>query len=436
MLFTHFSDTLLRLCPQPSQFVLALSGGLDSRVLLHLLSRFIQKHPHYQALAVHVHHGLSPNADRWLAQCEAWAKNDALTLHCERVSVQSGSRISLEQAAREARYQALARHVQSQEYLLTAQHADDQLETVLLALKRGSGPAGLAAMPEVKPFANGLHLRPLLDVSRAELQAYANEHQLEWVDDESNQDRRFDRNFLRLDIVPALTSRWLGLRQAVARSAALCGEQQSLLESLLADKLHQMSAPDGSIDLSAVTDERQGRALVRLWLQRQDLPVPSKAQLEQIWQAVCLARDDANPCVSLTGYEVRRYQSRLYAVRPRQDVTKWQSAMTLDTPCTLPASLGVITLSSHSDGKLRRPEPGERVWVAFDPSGVQAKPLGRAGRRKLKKLFQEYGVPSWQRRQTPLLFYGDKLAAVAGLFVVEGFEGNECELVWKCDHLH
>ncbi|WP_120513942.1 tRNA lysidine(34) synthetase TilS [Photobacterium salinisoli] len=436
MLFTHFSDTLLRLCPQPSQLVLALSGGLDSRVLLHLLGRFIQKYPHYQALAVHVHHGLSPNAEHWLAKCEAWAKQDAVTLHCERVSVQSGSRISLEQAAREARYGALARYVQSQEYLLTAQHADDQLETVLLALKRGSGPAGLAAMPEVKPFANGLHIRPLLDVSRAELQAYAHEHHLDWVDDESNQDRRFDRNFLRLDIVPALTSRWPGLRQAVARSAALCGEQQSLLESLLADKLNQIIAADGSLDLSEVTDGKQGRALVRLWLQHLSLPVPSKAQLEQIWRAVCLAREDANPCVSLNGYDIRRFQSRLYAVRPRPDVTKWRQAITPDTPCALPASLGVITLIRLSDGHLRSPEPDERVWIAFDPSGLSAHPLGRAGRRKLKKLFQEYGVPSWRRRQTPLLFYGDKLAAVAGLFVVEGFEGNECELVWKCDHLH
>ena len=436
MLLTHFSDTLLRLCPQPSQLVLALSGGLDSRVLLHLLSRFRQKHPSYQVLAVHVHHGLSPNADRWAEQCKVWAQQDAVSLYCERVSVHAGSRISLEQAARAARYEALAKYVGSQQYLLTAQHADDQLETVLLALKRGSGPAGLAAMPEVKPFANGSHIRPLLDVSRAELHAYADAHHLDWVDDESNQDRRFDRNFLRLDIVPALTSRWPGLRQAVARSATLCGEQQSLLESLLADKLNQIVAPDGSIALSAVTDGKQGRALVRLWLQRQGLPVPSKAQLEQIWLAVCLARDDANPCVSLAGYEVRRFQSRLYAVRPRQDVTKWQSDMSLDTPCALPASLGEVTLNSHSGGTLRRPEPGERVLVAFDPSALQVQPLGRAGRRKLKKLFQEYGVPSWRRRQTPLLFYGDQLAAVADVFVVKGFEGNECEFVWKCDHLH
>ncbi|GAB6264194.1 tRNA lysidine(34) synthetase TilS [Photobacterium sp. R1] len=443
MLLNQFADTLRRLCPEPAPLVLAFSGGLDSRVLLHLLSRFVRDFPEYPVTAVHVHHGLSPNADHWMAQCEAWAKQDGIPFQAESVSVQTGSRISLEQAARDARYQALAQYMAQGTYLLTAQHADDQLETILLALKRGSGPAGLAAMPVRKAFAGGIHLRPLLDTSRATLEAYARANNLCWVEDESNQDTRFDRNFLRQDILPLLTSRWPGLRQSATRSAALCGEQQALLEGLLADKLSQHRLPDGSLNLAGLQDEVQGRALIRLWLQQQGLPLPTKAQLVQVWQSVCLAREDANPCVSLNGYDLRRYQQQLCAIRPLPDISQWRADMVLNQSCLLPSSLGSLTLSAdgpetgqQSGEAMRLPKPDEHIWVGFDPGGLSAHPVDRAGRRKLKKLFQEYGVPSWRRRQTPLLFYGEQLAAVAGLFVVKGFEGDACRLVWKCDPLH
>ncbi|QUJ66891.1 tRNA lysidine(34) synthetase TilS [Photobacterium sp. GJ3] len=441
MLFHQFSLTLRRLCPTPVPLVLAFSGGLDSRVLLHLLSRFIREFPDYSVQAVYVHHGLSPNADHWQKQCAVWAAQDGIPFETVRVEVQKGSRLSLEQSARDARYQALAGYVRKGECLLTAQHADDQLETVLLALKRGSGPAGLAAMPEMKPFAGGSHVRPLLDISRATLEAYAETHQLQWVEDESNQDTRFDRNFLRQTVLPALNERWPGLRQSVARSAALCGEQEALLAALLSEKLSLLSQPDGSLNIAVIEDAVQGKALIRLWLQQQQLPLPSKAQMEQIWLSICQARVDANPCVSLAGYDIRRFRHHLYVVRPLPDLTQWHAEMALDAWCALPAGLGQLRLSRLEAGTrvgllLRLPAVDEPVRITFDPSGLSAQPVGRAGRRKLKKLFQESQVPSWRRRQMPLVFYGDQLAAVAGLFVVKGFEGNTCQLVWKCDHLH
>ncbi|GAL07624.1 tRNA(Ile)-lysidine synthetase [Photobacterium aphoticum] len=252
-------DSVLR-AYSPSRFVLAFSGGMDSRVLLHLLARYQQVHPEVTCQAVHVHHGLSANADTWAAQCEAWAQEAGMACVIEHVTLLTGSGESIEQLARDARYQALNKHVDANTVLLTAQHADDQLETFLLALKRGSGPAGLSAMPAYIAFGAGLHCRPLLGVSRAEIEQYADTHQLEWVEDESNQDERYDRNFLRHQVTPLLTARWPGIRKAVARSARLCAEQERLLEDLLAAQLAQAVQPDGSLAVTALGSERQAKA--------------------------------------------------------------------------------------------------------------------------------------------------------------------------------
>ncbi|MCW8331350.1 tRNA lysidine(34) synthetase TilS [Photobacterium sp. SDRW27] len=435
MLYSRLSASLLAHADDPQRFVLALSGGLDSRVLLHLMGQFIRQHPQHQCVAVHVHHGLSPHADSWSQHCQRWAGQEGIECYVEQVTLALGSRVSVEQQAREHRYQALGKHLNTGDILLTAQHADDQLETVLLTLKRGSGPAGLAAMPERTPFADGLHLRPLLTSTRQEIEHYGLQHQLEWVEDESNQDVRYDRNFLRHQVTPLLVERWPGIRKAVARSAALCGEQEALLQELLKDKLEQAVYVDQSLLISALGSERMGKQLIRQWLGLFDVLMPSQAQLEQIWRAVVLAKSDANPQLCWNNVQIRRYQQRLYLVRQWPDIKDWQQTCELDQTCLLPQGLGALTLRAASVGKgqLRLPRGDEVVSVRFDPEAIEAKPVGRVGKRKMKKLFQEYGVPSWNRRRTPLVFYGEQLAAVAGLFVVDAFSGQDCDLEWHND---
>lgn len=436
MLYSRLTAFLRPYCQRPRRFVLALSGGLDSRVLLDLMGLFIRCHPQHQCQVVHVHHGLSPDADIWLARCREWSARSGLAFAAEYVTVSQGARLSVEQQAREQRYQALARHVQAGDLLLTAQHADDQLETFLLALKRGSGPAGLAAMAPESSFGEGGHLRPLLSTTRAEIEAYADEQGLAWVEDESNRDTRYDRNFLRHEITPGLISRWPGLRKSVARSAALCAEQEALLEELLADRLAQAVQADGGLAIAALGSERTAKQLIRLWLRQQDVIMPSRAQLAQIWHSVVQARVDANPQLRWHTVEVRRYRQCLYLIRQWPDIRHWQQPCELDIPCVLPQALGTVLLQQTAQGLLRLPAPDEPVTVRFNPEGVEARPVGRVGRRKLKKLFQEYGVPSWNRRRTPLVFYGNQLAAVAGLFVVEEFRGQDCDLTWHNDVFH
>ena len=433
MLYSRLSACLQAHSDTPKRFVLALSGGLDSRVLLQLMGQFIRLNPQHRCIAVHVHHGLSPNADSWSEQCQHWASQEGIECLVEQVTLELGSRVSIEQQAREQRYLALGRHLEAGDILLTAQHADDQLETVLLALKRGSGPAGLAAMPECTSFAGGSHLRPLLASTRQEIEDYGRQYRLEWVEDESNQDIRYDRNFLRHQVTPQLVERWPGIRKAVARSAALCGEQEALLKELLEEKLHQAMYTDRSLVIAELGAERVGKQLIRQWLAKLGILMPSQAQLEQIWRTVVKAKPDANPQLCWSNVQIRRYQQRLYLVQQWPDISGWRQECKPDEPCLLPQDLGTLTLRRTKNGQLRQPMPGEVVSIRFDPEAIEVKPVGRVGKRKLKKLFQEYGIPSWNRRRTPLVFYGEQLASVAGVFVVEQFAGQDCDLEWHND---
>ncbi|WEX21913.1 tRNA lysidine(34) synthetase TilS [Escherichia coli] len=288
--------TLNRQLLSSRQILVAFSGGLDSTVLLHQLVQWRTENPGVTLRAIHVHHGLSANADAWVKHCENICQQWQVPLVVERVQLaQEG--LGIEAQARQARYQAFARTLLPGEVLVTAQHLDDQCETFLLALKRGSGPAGLSAMAEVSEFAGTQLIRPLLARTRGELVQWALAHGLRWIEDESNQDDSYDRNFLRLRVVPLLQQRWPHFAEATARSAALCAEQESLLDELLADDLAHCQTPQGTLQIApmlAMSDARRA-AIIRRWLAGQNAPMPSRDALVRIWQEVALAREDASP---------------------------------------------------------------------------------------------------------------------------------------------
>ena len=413
--------------------LVAFSGGLDSTVLLHQLVQWRAQHPEVALRAIHIHHGLSPHADSWVQHCESVCMQWQVPLVVERVHLEDDG-LGIEAQARRARYQAFAQTLLPGEVLMTAQHLDDQCETFLLALKRGSGPAGLSAMGECSPFAGTQLIRPLLAQTREALEAWARQHELCWIEDESNQDDTYDRNFLRLRVTPLLQQRWPHFAQAVARSAALCAEQESLLDELLASDLADCITAHGTlllVPLMMVSDVRRA-ALLRRWLAGLNAPMPSRDGLERIWQEVALAREDASPCFRLGEYEVRRYQSQLWWVKSvdgqSETVIPW---LEWKTPLALPAGLGSVQLISA--GELRMPQADEAVSIRFKAPGL-LHIVGRNGGRKLKKIWQEQGIPPWRRDTTPLLFYGETLIAAAGVFVTrEGAAEDEegVSLVWR-----
>ncbi len=437
--FEHQLTTFIAKAHYKPQIVLALSGGLDSRVMLDLLANYAKQYPQYDYLVIHVHHGLSPNADDWLAACRQWTKAAGFYFKGIRVSLKTEGE-SLENAARKARYHAILQEVKDGAFILTGQHAEDQCETFLLALKRGSGPKGLAAMPVFRPLAHAFLFRPLLTASRTDISEYAKEKNLNWLNDESNFDTRFDRNFIRQTWLPIASARWGGLTQAINRSAKLCAEQEALIDELLAPYDEKLIQADGSFCLIKYhqLSEKIQSAMLRRWLDKIGVTSVSFARLYQIQSNLIGAAEDANPILKLGNWQIRRFRKRLYAINAFLDVSGWQAELTPNMPLVLPDKLGLIGLYQkprENSLSLRQPKDNTLIRVSFDPKGLSAHPSGRQGKRKLKKLFQEYGLPSWQRQRTPLIFYGETLVAVAGLFVCEGFLGTDLYLDWASNSM-
>lgn len=424
--------------------VVAFSGGLDSTVLLALAVRFADDRG-MDLRAVHINHGLQDAAKGWPDHCMQVAKH--LGVSCEAVAVQVaiGPRVSLEAAARTARYQALSAAMNPNDILLTGHHLDDQAETLLLALKRGAGIQGLAAMPARKSFGphpQNQQWRPLLACSRQSLEIYAKQQGLSWIEDPSNSDDKFDRNFLRNRIFPTLLAHWPSFNETAARSAELCAEQLQLGLELAELDLPSLKNNSGGIEitgLQALSVARRHNVL-RHWLQQHQLH-PSRAQLQAIWQEVALARADANPEVRLGNARlgesrVCRYQGALYVPKTGGEPI----ALTeLRPDLWLEAGVGLLRLSWVEKGADLIAELDlSRLQLAFNVHGLRAQPKGRAGSRPLKKLWQEYGVPTWQRAQMPLLLIGNELAdkelvAIPGLFISQAYVPKPNQAGWRLE---
>ena len=432
-LLTMQLRSLITLLQPHQQLLVAFSGGLDSTVLLHQLVTLRDTlASNYKIRAMHIHHGLSPYADEWGEHCRKVCAQWNVSFEVRRVQLADDG-LGIEAHARAARYQALTDALQPEEVLLTAQHLDDQCETFLLALKRGSGPAGLAAMPERLPFGETELIRPLLGKTRKELEAWAQAHQLTWIEDESNQDDSYDRNFLRLRVLPEIQQRWPHFPQSVARSAELCGEQEQLLDELLAEQLDELIQADGSLliaPMMPLSDIRRA-ALLRRWLAQHKAVMPSRAALVRLWDEVATSREDANPRLKFGSYEARRFQGALYWLPVVEglgdEIIPWPAPF---ARLKLPETLGILQLAA--DGiEVRAPFENEPVSVRFKASG-QFHIVGRERGRSLKKIWQEYGVAPWQRERTPLLYYGEQLIAALGVFVTQDGKATE-ESCWRVD---
>lgn len=400
-------------------------------MLLHQLVQLSVSHPDWQLRAIHIHHGLSPFADHWQQHCQHQCHLWQIPLVIERVQV-DGSKQGIEAAARALRHAAFRRHLQPGETLITAQHGDDQCETLLLALKRGSGPAGLAAMPESLLLGKNVLLRPLLNFRRHQLENWTQQHHLNWVEDESNQDLRYDRNFLRKQVLPLLNQRWPHFAQTVARSAALCGEQEQLLDELLTESLATLMQPDGSLLIAPLhtLSEARRSALLRRWISTQGGKMPSRDTLRRLWHELINCREDASPRIQLGDSEIRRYRQRIYWLPMRSSlrhcVVDWQNPW---LPLPLPQQLGTVYLNDEGI-IVRQPKLDEKVTIRFYAGG-RAHIMGRAGSRPVKKLWQEFSIPVWQRERIPLLFYNEQLIAALGVFVTYQGRYVESDRSWR-----
>lgn len=401
--------------------LIGFSGGVDSTVLLHALYQIkTQILFSLEIRAIHINHGLNDKADEWEVHCHSLCKQWSIPFVCQHVIVDP-THSGVEAAAREARYQAYRDELTHNEIILTAQHLDDQAETFMLALKRGSGPAGLSSMPESMIFNATVGqtwlLRPLLAISRHDLEIYADENKLIWVEDDSNQDDRYDRNFLRLRIMPVFMQRWPYFSGAISRSASLCAEQESLLDELLKEALDDMMDYRGGLFIDGLQDcsNAKRNALLRRWIGLHQLPMPPFNQLQIIWQEIALARQDAEPVCQLGNVDIRRYQGALWIVRRINSLLGLRFVWHYPQPFMLPESLGVLEVMVD-EGQIRPPLSTEKVTVRFGLQGT-LKIVGRMHSRSSKKIWQELGISPWMRERTPLIYYDEKLISAVGCFI-------------------
>jgi tRNA(Ile)-lysidine synthase len=405
---------------------IALSGGLDSCVLLHSLAALdlpITLH------ALHINHQISPNANAWEAHCADMCARLSIAFTAVKVDVKNSGR-GIEDAAREARYAVFEHHIKSGDYLLTAHHADDQAETLLLRLMRGTGPRGLAAMAKQRSLGQGTLFRPLLNFSRAELEEYARAQNLSWVNDESNADDRYDRNYLRNQVMPLLRERWPAFAGKWQQAAELCAANESLIEELstqdlvLADFKHALVGTSISLFYIESLSIARRHSLIRTWLRRQGLSTPEQQHLQQIEQQIIGGRQDAETQVTWGDVSLRVYRQRIYAL-PLVDLPLVpDSSLEFAPTITLPSGFQFgFELIESSDKLLLNPHL-PNLHLRFRQGGERCRPAGRAHSQTLKRLLQDYGVEPWLRESLPLLYSNDDLVAVADLWVCEGFQAE------------
>ncbi len=414
-LVERIAAALRLLVPPDSLIVLGLSGGMDSVVLLHLLHSIAPRYQ-WRLSALHVHHGISPNADAWADFCSVLCAKYGIELHVERVDIKPLSAMGVEAAARQLRRAALDRL--AVDFIALAHHRDDQVETLLLQLLRGAGVRGASAMPAHMPRANApALLRPLLDVERVELQEYACQHELSWVEDESNTDEHYPRNFLRHRVLPVIEQRFPVYRATLARSASHFAEASELLDEIAHEDAHTAVSGD-YLSLLALDKLSAARAknLLRHFLVTRRAPLPDTSRLKEMLRQLREARQGAQIKITWEGWELRRYRDGVYVLPAPLQIPDFELHWHGEDVVELPAPCGILHFepavgAGLSLEKLRQ----SGVLIRRRRGGETIQTHSTGPHHTLKNIFQEYAIPPWTRNVTPLLFCGGELACVPGV---------------------
>jgi tRNA(Ile)-lysidine synthase len=415
--------------PRP-RVIVAFSGGVDSAALVHALAR--QRRRLASLRLVHVDHGLQAASGEWARHCRRVAREFRLAIVVLKADIRRDRGESPEAAARTARYALLAQVMRPGEVLVTAQHRDDQVETLLLQLFRGAGVAGLAAMPPLADFASGRIARPLLEVARAEIESYARRHRLEWIEDPSNELVRFDRNFLRHRVLPGIRAHWKGVDEAVARSARHMAEAARLLDQVARRDL--ASCADGAglnvASLRALTVPRRRNAL-RSFILGAGLDAPSTVKLREMSVALLAARADAQPAVEWPGGVLRRGGGRLQLeevsqpspVQANTTASKsWRWRREQEFVLNAGGSLRLIHDESGPIDLDRMPAD---LDVRARRGGESLRPGPRARTQTLKKLLQAAKLPLAERARLPLVYAGNRLVAAGDRWIDASIAAND-----------
>ncbi|MGR0279958.1 tRNA lysidine(34) synthetase TilS [Marinomonas dokdonensis] len=385
-----------------------LSGGVDSCVLLHALVNQVSPLQRQQLTAIHIHHGLSAKADEWIEFCQQLCQDWGVGFVAEKVCLQTQA--SIEDAARKARYEVFEQHVSSKDVLLLAHHQGDQTETVLFRLLRGTGGKGLSGMPVERALGEtgARLLRPLLSVSKAQIENYAERFALSWVQDDSNFDEHFTRNFLRQSVIPPLVSRFPKMQENIASTAQRIETDYTMLARFAEQQLASWCNPKGGLILTELAElaaeERQ--FWLRHFLAQHDISLPHR-QLVNL-DTMLTSAGDKQPEVLLAEKRLQRHQHCLYVL-----------------PQESPVVLGKLIEGQW----LTRSFDSVRVLGAVNcelkprPQGASIT-LANGNTRKLKKWLNDQSIPSWWRDHLPYIYQDNQLVAIGDLWVHPDWQGK------------
>ena len=411
----------------PNKFCIAFSGGMDSTVLLHVMKNIIDEKS--QIRAIHINHNIVDNSKVWTRTCKSICKNFGIDIEIISLEVTHNG-YGLEAAARDERYKKLKEILYENEYLLTAHHEEDQMETVFLRMARGTGLDGLQGINEKYSFGEGIIFRPMLEVSKTSVMDYAKEHQLKWVEDSSNQDTHFDRNFLRKKIIPQFRERWPSIASSVSRLSQLSAQNIKILNQIAEEDIGPI-ANMNELPLAKLLDKSFERAnnMLRYIILANGMSIPSMKTLQDGLKEMLDPETDKS-VIAWKDYCIRKYKNHLYFLsnsdlEPNKvDVRiPWEIGKTVN----LGENIGSIEATFiHGDG-LSIEKCKNKLTISYRQGGELIKPIGHRINKSLKNLFQENQILPWMRDKIPLIYYQDELVSVADLWFNQNYVASQNE---------
>ena len=398
------------------EILLGFSGGLDSCVLLHLLAN-MQTQLDFKLKAIHVHHGISPYADDWLNFCKQKCKLLDIEFDAVKVKINKKGSLGIEGEARELRYEAIKK--KQKDIVALGHHQNDQAETLMLQLLRGSGLKGLAGMPEFDKKRK--FWRPMLNIKKELLEKYASENGIKYIKDESNEDINFDRNFIRKKVLPLIESRYPASIETISRSASNISEGYHLNKLLALDDSKNVMSDDGSYllisDLNKLPNLRAIN-LIRWWLSFNGLLMPSKKNVEELFRQVKLIKKDTSLNLKISNdRSIRAFGNKLFIVSMKNNLPSYRFKWAGQDEIELPNKSKLHFVKTKKGGLSLSKLGVNTLDIKGRTGGEKLKPLPDQPSRSLKYLFQKADIPHWERDQFPLVYANEKLVAVPNLGV-------------------
>ncbi|QJC36104.1 tRNA lysidine(34) synthetase TilS [Enterobacteriaceae endosymbiont of Donacia cincticornis] len=399
------------------KILLAYSGGIDSTVLLYNLVKLREKYP-LIIRAIHINHNLHKKSDDWMKFCFLNCKKlNVLFIH---KNIYINKNNNIEENARKKRYQIFKKIIKDNEILVTAHNLDEQCETFFLFLKRGSGPKGLSSMSTITMINNFKIFRPFLNISKNEIFNYAIKKKINWIEDPSNKDIKYDRNFLRNIILPKIINRWPFFQKNLARSIKNYDEQEKLLCDLMKPVLIKLIQKNNSLFISPLYSFKENKRnfIIRKWIEyNKYYYLPSRKLLNIIWNEIICCKNNNNPQIKIGEYSIRKYKNYLFCIKYfpnlKNNILIWND---FKKSLILPNKLGKLTILYHENNKkkithIKKPENKEIVYIKFNNPTEKYYFNNSEYKKNINNIWKNLNIPKWEREQIPLLFYNEKLIA-------------------------